>query len=95
MKYLLLLAGALAGSTSIALAQTVLSSGAVAPTGAVAPDGVIIAPGTVSGSQPVSASDGGSPRAHRRDQKAPGMSHADRKELRKLGKVKPNAGDKL
>jgi len=95
MKYLLLLAAALAGSTSAALAQTVLPSGAVAPTGAVAPDGAIIAPSMVPGSQRVNAADGGSPRAHRRDQKAPGMSHEDRKELRKLGKVRPSADGKL
>lgn len=91
MKFYLPLAAAFALTTSAALAQTVLPSGAVAPTGAVAPSGTIITPGTVPGSQPLSTPDtrdGGSPRASRHDEKVPGMSHQDRKQIRKMGKLK-------
>lgn len=89
----LLLAFATAGllCSASAQAQTVLPSGAVAPAGAVAPSGAIITPGTVPGSQPVVApdmGDGGSTRARRRDEKIPGLNHQDRKELRKMGKVR-------
>lgn len=91
MKSLLLLASALVLTAGVASAQTVLPSGAVAPTGAVAPSGAIITPGTVPGSQPVAAPSGGSPRARHRDQQAPGMTHQDRKRLRKMGKVKFDA----
>jgi len=98
MKVFLLLAGIIAGSTSAALAQTVLPSGAVAPAGAVAPTtGVEIAPGTVPGAQPVvtpGMRDAGSRRASHHDAEAPGMSHQDRKRLRKMAKVKPSAADK-
>lgn len=90
MKSLLLLAGALALSTSAALAQTVLPSGAVVPAGAVvSPSGVPVTPGTVPGSQPLATpdmGDGGSPRARRRDETAPGMTHKERKNLRKMAK---------
>ncbi|MGI4863527.1 MAG: hypothetical protein ACRYFZ_06355 [Janthinobacterium lividum] len=92
MKALLLLAGVFACSTSAALAQTVLPSGAVAPAGAVVePSGVLVAPATVPGAQPLSTPatrDGGSPRASRHDEKVPGMSHDDRKRMRKMGKIK-------
>jgi hypothetical protein len=98
MKLLLLLAALLAGSTSAALAQTVLPSGAVAPAGAVAPTtGVEITPGTVPGAQPVvtpGMRDAGSRRASHRDAEAPGMSHQDRKRLRKMAKVKPDSDGK-
>jgi|GEM_PF-3087062 len=90
MKSLLLLAGAFALSISAAQAQTVLPSGAVAPAGAVTPAGAAITPGTVPGAQPaanLSADDAGSPRA-RHHEKIPGLSHQDRKELRKLSKVR-------
>ena len=96
MKSLLLLTSAFAWSTSTALAQTVLPSGAVAPAGTVAPTtGVEITPGTIPGAQPAVTPSlrnaGGSRRASRRDADAPGMSHADRKRLRKMGKVKFDA----
>ena len=84
MKFFLFLAGIFACSTSTALAQTVLPSGAVTPSGA------IITPGTVPGSQPLSTPntrDGGSPRASRHDEKVPGMSHQDRKQSRKMDKM--------
>ena len=99
MRVLLLLAGILAGSASTALAQTVLPSGAVAPAGAVSPTtGVPITPGTVPGTQPVvtpGMRDAGSRRASHHDAEAPGMSHQDRKRLRKMAKVKPGAAGKV
>ena len=95
MKYLLLLASVFACSTSAALAQTVLPSGAVAPAGSVvAPSGVPVTPATVPGAQPLSTPatrDAGSPRAARHDEKVPGMSREDRKRMRKMGKVKYNS----
>lgn len=99
MKCLLLLAGAFACSTSAALAQTVLPSGAVAPAGAVvAPSGTIVTPGTVPGSQPLSTPgtrDAGSPRAARHDEKAPGMTREDRKRLRKMAKVRSTSDGRM
>jgi hypothetical protein len=98
MKVLLLLTGILAGSATIAQAQTVLPSGAVAPTGTVSPStGVELTPGTVPGSQPVvtpGMRDAGSRRASHHDAEAPGMSHQDRKRLRKMAKIKPGAAGK-
>ena len=95
MKFRLLLASAFACSTSAALAQTVLPSGAVAPAGAVIePSGVPVTPATVPGSQPLSTPDtrdGGSPRAARHDEKVPGLSPQDRKRMRKMGKMKFNS----
>lgn len=96
MKFFLLLAGALACSTSAALAQTVLPSGAVAPTGAAVSSGAIITPATVPGSQPLTTPgmrDAGSPRAATHDEKVPGMSHQDRRRLRKMAKVRPGVDD--
>ena len=98
MKYFLLLAGTCALTASTALAQTVLPSGAVAPTGALAPSGAIVTPSTVPGSQPLSTPDmreAGGSRAARHDEKAPGMTHQDRKQLRKMGKVKPSSDGKM
>lgn len=99
MKSLLLLAGAFACSTSAALAQTVLPSGAVAPAGTVlAPSGTIVTPGTVPGSQPLSTPDGrgvGGSRASRHDEIAPGMTHHDRRRLRKMGRVKRGSDGEL
>lgn len=94
MKAILFLAGALACGTSAALAQTVLPSGAVAPAGSATSAGVIVTPGTVPGSQPLATPDmrdGGPRRGHRRDQKAPGMTRQDKKELRKMSKVEPSS----
>ncbi len=92
MKLLLAFATTCLLGTATAHAQTVLPSGAVAPNGAVSPaTGVPITPGTVPGSQPFSTPatrDGGSPRASRHDEKVPGMSREDRKQMRKMGKVK-------
>ena len=88
MKSLLILLAALTLSASAALAQTVLPSGGVAPTGGT------ITPGTVPGSQPLVTPpmhDAGSPRARRHDEKVPGMSRRDEKQLRKMGKVKPGS----
>ncbi|MDJ0367438.1 hypothetical protein QMK33_20000 [Hymenobacter sp. H14-R3] len=91
MKSFLFLAGILAGSTSAALAQTVLPSGAVAPNGVVSPTtGVPITPATVPGSAPLgtpATRDGGSPRAARHDEKVPGLSRQDRKQMRKIDKM--------
>ncbi|MGI4872009.1 MAG: hypothetical protein ACRYFX_12625 [Janthinobacterium lividum] len=90
----LLLAFATAGllGTASAQAQTVLPSGAVAPTGAIVePSGVLVTPAAVPGSQPLntpSVRDGGSPRAARHDVKVPGMDHQERKQMRKMGKMK-------
>jgi hypothetical protein len=96
MKLLLAIATTCLLSASVAQAQTVLPSGAVAPTGSVvAPSGVPVTPGTVPGSQPLSTPatrDGGSPRAARHDEKVPGMSREDRKQMRKMGKVRYNSG---
>ncbi|MGI4833601.1 MAG: hypothetical protein ACRYFK_09095 [Janthinobacterium lividum] len=55
----------------------------------MAPSGATITPGTVPGSQPLATPDmrdGGSPRANGHDEKAPGMTHQDRKNLRKMAK---------
>jgi hypothetical protein len=38
--------------------------------------------------------DAGSRRASHRDAEAPGMSHQDRKQLRKMAKVKPESDSK-
>ncbi|AMR27046.1 hypothetical protein A0257_07930 [Hymenobacter psoromatis] len=83
MKSFLLLAGILAYSTSAALAQTVLPSGAVAPTGVTSPaTGVPTTPAT---------RDGDSPRAARHDKKVPGLNHQDRKQMRKMDKMHYNS----
>ncbi|MGI4759125.1 MAG: hypothetical protein ACRYF0_00360 [Janthinobacterium lividum] len=91
MKLLLALATASLLGATVAQAQTVLPSGAVAPAGSVvAPSGVLVSPATVPGSQPLSTPatrDGGSPRAARRDQKVPGLSRQDRKQNRKMDKM--------
>ena len=91
MKAFLMLTGALALAATAASAQTVLPSGGVAPTSTTTPAGTTLTPGTVPGSQPLATPnmrDAGSPRASRRREKVPGMSRQDRKELRKLGKVR-------
>ncbi|GAB3638626.1 hypothetical protein GCM10027422_42160 [Hymenobacter arcticus] len=91
MKSFLFLAVIFACSTSAALAQTVLPSGAVAPTGTVSPTtGVPITPATVPGSAPLSTPatrDAGSPRAARHDEKVPGLSRQDRRQNRKMDKM--------
>jgi len=49
--------------------------------------------GNVPGSLPVTppeASSAGSPRAHRRTEKVPGMTHREKKRLRKLARVPAN-----
>lgn len=49
--------------------------------------------GNVPGSLPVAppeTSSAGSPRAHRRTEKIPGMTHREKKRLRKLAKVPAN-----
>ncbi len=95
MKSFLFLVGIFACSASAALAQTVLPSGAVAPTGTVSPTtGVPITPATVPGSQPLSTPatrDAGSPRASRHDEKVPGLNRQDRKQSRKMDKMKYSA----
>jgi hypothetical protein len=51
----------------------------------------------VPGSQPVvtpGMRDAGSRRASHHDAEAPGMSHQDRKRLRKMAKIKPGAAGK-
>lgn len=88
---LLLVAACLLGTTALR-AQTVLPSGAVAPTGAITPAGAPITPGTVPGAQPLNTLDrggNGSARGRRRKDKIPGLSREDRKELRKLNKIRP------
>lgn len=90
MKNILTLALAL--TTSAALAQTVLPSGAVAPSSGT------LTPGTVPGAQTVTTPDmrnGGSPRTPRRDETAPGMTHHDKKQLRKMSKVNSESEDKV
>jgi hypothetical protein len=91
MKSFLFLASIFACSASRALAQTVLPSGAVAPAGSVvAPSGVLVSPATVPGSQPLSTPatrDAGSPRASSHDEKVPGLSRQDRRQMRKSGKM--------
>ncbi|MDO7884202.1 hypothetical protein [Hymenobacter cheonanensis] len=91
MKSFLFLASIFACSTSVALAQTVLPSGAVAPAGSVvAPSGVLVSPATVAGAQPLSTPatrDGGSPRASRHSEKVPGLSRQDRRQNRKMDKM--------
>lgn len=50
-------------------------------------------PANVPGALPVpppDAASAGSPRAHRRTEKLPGMTHRDKKRLRKLAKVPAN-----
>lgn len=87
MKSFLILAGALALSTSAALAQTVVS-GTSTPGTAV--------PGTVSSAQPaapIGDSNAGSPRARGHVAKAPNMTREDKKMMRKMGKVKYKAAD--
>ncbi len=89
MKLLLIAVACLLSAAS--RAQTVLPSGAVAPTGAITPAGAPVTPGTVPGAQPLNTldrGDGGSPRARRRNDKIPGLSREDRKEVRKLNKVR-------
>ena len=91
MKSFLFLAGIFACNASMAQAQTVLPSGAVAPAGSVvAPSGVLVSPATVPGSQPLSTPatrDGGSPRAARHNEKVPGLSRQDRRQNRKIDKM--------
>lgn len=75
MTYRLLLAAACALSASATLAQTAV-------------------PANVPGALPVAppdAASAGSPRAHRHTEKLPGMTHSDKKRLRKLAKVPANA----
>lgn len=95
MKALSILVAALLLPAGAALAQTVLPSGAVAPAGAVVePSGVTVTPGTIPGSQPLTTSaarSAGARRAKRRDVDAPGMTHQEKKRLRKLSKVKYNS----
>ena len=89
MRFCLFLTAAFACSSSVALAQTVLPSGAVAPGGALSPSGATITPGTVLGSQPLAAPGtrgAGNPRADNHDETAPGMSHQDRRQLRRMSK---------
>ena len=74
MKSLFTLICASAFTASAALAQTAV-------------------PGNVPGALPVTppdAASAGSPRAHRRTEKVPGMTHRDKKRLRKLAKVPTN-----
>ena len=74
MKSIFTLACACALSVSAALAQTAV-------------------PGNVPGALPVTppdAASAGSPRAHRHTEKVPGMTHRDKKRLRKLAKVPTN-----
>lgn len=74
MKSIFTLACACTLSASAALAQTAV-------------------PGNVPGAVPVTppdATSAGSPRAHRRTEKVPGMTHRDKKRLRKLAKVPTN-----
>jgi hypothetical protein len=66
------------------------SVGMVAATMALAQTAV---PATIPGALPVvppNATDAGSPRAHRRTEKVPGMSRSEKKRLRKLAKVPAN-----
>jgi hypothetical protein len=66
------------------------SVGVLAATIALAQTAV---PANVPGALPVvppNASDAGSPRAHRRTEKLPGMSHSEKKRLRKLAKGPAN-----
>ena len=92
MKLLLAFATTCLLGATCAHAQTVLPSGAVAPAGSVvAPSGVPIMPGTVPGSQPLNTPatrDGGSPRAARHDEKVPGLSRQERRQNRKMDKMK-------
>lgn len=74
MKSTLLLACVCALTASTALAQTAV-------------------PANVPGALPVTppdAASAGSPRAHRHTEKVPGMSHSDKKRLRKMAKVPTN-----
>jgi hypothetical protein len=75
MKSFLLTAGALAISASTAFAQTAVPANV---------------PGALPVTTPPDASSAGSPRAHRHTEKVPGMSHSDKKRLRKLAKVPTN-----
>jgi hypothetical protein len=75
MKHLLLLSGALALTTSRALAQTAV-------------------PANVPGALPVTppnATSAGSPRGHSRDQEIPDLDRRDKKQLRRINKVKPSS----
>ena len=50
-------------------------------------------PSTVPGALPVpppNATNAGSPRGHSRDQDIPDLSHREKKQLRKINKVKPS-----
>jgi hypothetical protein len=76
MKYFLLLAGTLALTTSLALAQTAVPSNV---------PGALPVP-------PPNTTNAGSPRGHSRDQEVPGLDHRDKKRLRKINKVKPSSG---
>ena len=74
MKFLLLLAAALALTASAAPAQTAGPGPVPGSQPVVTPD----------------MRNAGSPRAPSRDEKAPGMSHRAEKRLRKMGKPKSN-----
>jgi hypothetical protein len=66
------------------------SAGLFAATFALAQTAV---PANVPGALPVTppnAASAGSPRAHRRTEKLPGMTHREKKRLRKLAKVPAN-----
>lgn len=74
MKTFVMLAGASVVAATIALGQTAV-------------------PANVPGALPVTpptAASAGSPRAHRRTEKVPGMSRSEKKRLRKLAKVPAN-----
>jgi hypothetical protein len=77
MKFLLLLSGALALTTSLALAQTAVPANV---------------PGALPVTPP-NATSAGSPRGHSRDQEAPGLDRHDKKRLRKINKVKPSPSE--
>lgn len=78
MKYLLLLSAGLALATSAARAQTAV-------------------PASVPGALPVpppNATSAGSPRGHSRDQEIPNLDRRDKKQLRKINKVKRSPNQK-
>jgi len=69
---------------------TLACAGLLTATAALAQTAV---PANVPGALPVAppdASSAGSPRAHRHTEKVPGMTHRDKKRLRKLAKVPTN-----
>lgn len=77
MKFLLILVGALPLITGEVPAQTA-------------------GPGSVPGAQPVVTPDmrnAGSPHASRRDEKVPGLSRRDQKQVRKMSKAKSSPVD--